>query len=117
MSNRFRIKLADMAGNEIKGFSISVLSASVQDEVILVDTMLSKDYIDMPERMKECGIFNITIDLMSGGAIDGEPASLKTITEKVKLTSTSMDLDYELDEPLPVLYTLQKINTRTEESN
>jgi hypothetical protein len=79
--------------------------------------MLSKDYIDMPERMKECGIFIITIDLMSGGTIDGEPASLKTITEKVKLTNTSMDLDYELDEPLPVLYTLQKINTNLEESN
>jgi hypothetical protein len=42
---------------------------------------------------------------------------MKTITEKVKLTNTSMDLDYELDEPVPVLYTLQKINTRIEESN
>jgi len=111
MSHRFQVLLEDANGNGVEGFSVSVVSVSVQVDQIQVETALSHEYFDMPERLKELDTFKITIRLMDGKMVDGEPTSIKTITEMVKLKSTVMDLDHHIEEPVPVLYTLQKINT------
>lgn len=114
MAHRFRVQMWDNHGTEIAGLGITTVSVIVRINEIELHTTLTHNYRDMPEMLWNAESLTITVELLDGFA---DQKILKAFMRTVRVTDAEMELDYRVDEPVRMVYTLETINTNLEESN
>ena len=113
MAHRFRVQMWDDDGNYIDGLSASTMRVVISINHIELHVLMTHQYKTLPEIMADAMALTVLVELLDGKA---EQKVLRGFKRRVRVQDAEITLDYGMDEPVRMVYTLETINTNLEES-